>query len=182
MTGDNYERDPFESSRQRVTRAARYMVVYPVIYVVLTMPLAAGRVSAMVGRNPSLVYYCVAGALMSSCGVIDVILYISTRKALVKSSVGVKGSQPGELSEMNRSNPRSEMGQCINVVQQVRMDILTQKEEEDGGRGGIVVSKSVVSIAEDRDSRSQERIEFERPVSQKGLVGGNQESKSSWLL
>ncbi|KAH8669477.1 G protein-coupled glucose receptor regulating Gpa2-domain-containing protein, partial [Tricladium varicosporioides] len=75
--------DPFLASRQKILRTARYMVVYPFAYVALTLPLAAGRVSAMARKTPPMVFYCVAGTLMASCGVIDVALYIYTRKALV---------------------------------------------------------------------------------------------------
>ena len=49
----------------------------------LTLPLAAGRLAAMTGNTLSLSYYCVAGSMMASCGFVDVILYVTTRKALV---------------------------------------------------------------------------------------------------
>lgn len=58
-------------------------VAYPAIYVALTIPLAAGRLAAMTGTTLSLVYYCAAGSMMASCGFVDVILYVTTRKALV---------------------------------------------------------------------------------------------------
>ncbi len=73
-------------------KTARYMVVYPIAYIALTLPLAAGRVSSMAGRVPSTSYFPVAGALMASCGFVDVMLYIYTRKALIQSTVVMKGS------------------------------------------------------------------------------------------
>ncbi|KAH9203188.1 G protein-coupled glucose receptor regulating Gpa2-domain-containing protein, partial [Leptodontidium sp. 2 PMI_412] len=71
---------------QRILRTARYMVVYPFAYMFLTLPLATGRISSMAGKRPPLVFFPIAGTLMASCGIIDVILYLTTRKALVRSS------------------------------------------------------------------------------------------------
>jgi hypothetical protein len=84
--------DPFAKSRKRILKTARYMVVYPIAYIALTLPLAAGRVAAMAGHEPALSYFPVAGTLMSSCGFVDVLLYIYTRKALIQSTVERKGS------------------------------------------------------------------------------------------
>jgi hypothetical protein len=86
--------DPFAVSRQKILRTARYMIVYPIAYILLTLPLAAGRVASMTGRQPPLMYYCVAGAMMASCGFVDVALYIYTRKALVRSNVGHRRLMP----------------------------------------------------------------------------------------
>lgn len=48
-----------------VQRAGRYMVLYPVIYTICTLPLAAGRMAAMTGINVSYAYYCLAGATIT---------------------------------------------------------------------------------------------------------------------
>lgn len=82
--------DPFTASRNRLLRTARYMVVYPFAYVALSLPLAAGRVSTMAGRSPPLAYYCVAGTLMATCGLADVLLYLTTRRAIIRSEVGIR--------------------------------------------------------------------------------------------
>ncbi len=99
--------DPFAKSRQRIMKTARYMVVYPIAYIALTLPLAAGRVSSMAGRVPSIMYFPVAGALMASCGFVDVMLYIYTRKALIQSMVVMKDSAARRSS---RSHPNAGAG------------------------------------------------------------------------
>ncbi len=66
-------------------RAAQYMIIYPMVYVVCTLPLAAGRMAAMTGRNIPYAYYCIAGAMITSCGWLDVILYAVTRRVLIFS-------------------------------------------------------------------------------------------------
>lgn len=150
----------FAVSRQRIMRTARYMVVYPFAYVILTLPLAAGRVSSMAGRRPPLVYFCIAGAMMASCGFIDVILYIYTRKALVRSNVGIKNPtspsadtplSPFPLSNALRSeawnqdwNAAEEGTSSHRPSEDTRSISTNQKETMEGGQ--IIVSRSVTRI------------------------------------
>ena len=68
-----------------INRAARYMIIYPTIYVLCTLPLAAGRMAAMTGHLIPYWFYCVAGAAITSCGWLDVLLYAFTRCVLVFS-------------------------------------------------------------------------------------------------
>lgn len=61
------------------------MAVYPAVYVVCTLPLASARMAAMAGRDVSLTHLVVAGAMITSNGWLDVILYALTRKILIFS-------------------------------------------------------------------------------------------------
>lgn len=71
---------------QRLRRVVGYMVLYPIAYIVLSLPLAAGRMAIMNGHTPSLAYFCVAGAVMTSSGLVDVFLYTLTRRNLLVDS------------------------------------------------------------------------------------------------
>jgi len=68
-------------------QSARYhhpaFLVYPIIYLICILPLAIGRVATMAGREPPLGYFCFAGALISSNGWLDVILFTTTRRSIV---------------------------------------------------------------------------------------------------
>lgn len=66
-------------------RAARYMIIYPAVYVACTLPLAGGRMAAMTGIQIPFWYYCLAGAAITSCGWLDVLLYTFTRRAFIFS-------------------------------------------------------------------------------------------------
>lgn len=66
-----------------LSRATRYMIIYPVAYVLLTLPRAGGRMAAMTGVKIPFAYYCAAGAAITSCGWVDVTLYVLTRRVLV---------------------------------------------------------------------------------------------------
>ncbi|EEA24933.1 hypothetical protein TMatcc_008036 [Talaromyces marneffei ATCC 18224] len=70
-------------SLKRLRRVVSYMVIYPVAYVVLSLPLAAGRMMTAQGKTPSTTYFCVAGAMMTSSGFVDVLLYTLTRRNLI---------------------------------------------------------------------------------------------------
>lgn len=69
----------------KVDRAARLMILYPLVYILLTLPLSAGRMWSMAHHGASLpnAYQCIAGALLSSSGWVDAALYTLTRKTLL---------------------------------------------------------------------------------------------------
>lgn len=73
-------------SLRRLRRVIGYMVIYPIAYIVLSLPLAAGRMATAQGNTPSIAYFCVAGALITSSGLVDVLLYTLTRRNLIIES------------------------------------------------------------------------------------------------
>jgi hypothetical protein len=60
-------------------------LLYPLIYVLCTAPLAAGRIASMADNRVSLGYFCFAGAMIASAGWLDVVLYSWTRRGIVFS-------------------------------------------------------------------------------------------------
>ncbi|KAF1811033.1 hypothetical protein P152DRAFT_74646 [Eremomyces bilateralis CBS 781.70] len=73
------------ASLKHASSAAKLMVVYPIVYVVCTLPLASARVAAMAGHRLSIVHLCVAGAMITSNGWLDVLLYTMTRRIMIFS-------------------------------------------------------------------------------------------------
>ncbi|PLB54196.1 hypothetical protein P170DRAFT_442327 [Aspergillus steynii IBT 23096] len=73
-------------SLKRLRRVIGYMVIYPIAYIVLSLPLAAGRMATAQGQTPSVAFFCVAGALITSSGLVDVLLYTLTRRNLILES------------------------------------------------------------------------------------------------
>lgn len=71
---------PPNSSNARTVKALNRitmnMVLYPFAYVLLTLPLSAGRMWSMSrnGQNPSDLFLVIAGSLMTSCGWVDSLL------------------------------------------------------------------------------------------------------------
>ncbi|KAH7027236.1 G protein-coupled glucose receptor regulating Gpa2-domain-containing protein [Microdochium trichocladiopsis] len=58
-------------------------LVYPIIYVICTAPLAFGRIATMAGANVSVEYFCLAGSLIASNGWLDVVLFSTTRNSII---------------------------------------------------------------------------------------------------
>ncbi|KAF2220181.1 G protein-coupled glucose receptor regulating Gpa2-domain-containing protein [Elsinoe ampelina] len=84
----NYYSAPGSAGRAKA--AARAIIPYPIIYVVCTCPLAAMRISSMADNVPSYVQLCVAAAMITSNGWLDVLLYSLTRRALIFGSEPLK--------------------------------------------------------------------------------------------
>lgn len=72
-----------QESLQRLNRVVIYMVVYPLVYLILSLPLAAGRMATARGYPPSKTYFGVAGSLMALSGFFDVTVYTLTRRHLL---------------------------------------------------------------------------------------------------
>ncbi|KAI3544585.1 integral membrane protein [Colletotrichum abscissum] len=58
-------------------------LIYPIIYILCTAPLALGRVITMAGKSVSLDYFCLAGAMIASNGWLDVLLFSTTRHVII---------------------------------------------------------------------------------------------------
>ena len=84
--GQTHSMQSNDSDPADLRRAMKYMIIYPIAYVICTLPLAGGRMAAMTGIKIGLSYYCLAGAAITSCGWIDVLLYTMTRRVLVFSN------------------------------------------------------------------------------------------------
>ncbi|OBS24248.1 hypothetical protein FPOA_04794 [Fusarium poae] len=61
-------------------------LIYPVIYVLCTLPLAAGRIATMAGANVPNGYFCFAGAMIASNGSFDCLLFGTTRNTIIFAS------------------------------------------------------------------------------------------------
>lgn len=56
---------------------------YPIIYLVLTLPLAVGRILTMTNVDVSIHYFCASGALIAANGLFDVLMWGFTRRDVV---------------------------------------------------------------------------------------------------
>ncbi|KAF4981072.1 hypothetical protein FZEAL_3048 [Fusarium zealandicum] len=73
------------NSRVRLSHNPAFLV-YPLIYVMCTLPLAVGRIATMAGAHVPMGYYCFAGTLIASNGSFDCLLFGTTRHAIVFGS------------------------------------------------------------------------------------------------
>ncbi|KAJ5645919.1 hypothetical protein N7490_002291 [Penicillium lividum] len=72
-----------QESLHRLNRVVVYMVIYPLVYLCMSLPLAAGRMASARGDTPSKTFFGVAGCLMALSGLMDVAVYTLTRRHLL---------------------------------------------------------------------------------------------------
>ncbi|KAI1341740.1 G protein-coupled glucose receptor regulating Gpa2-domain-containing protein [Xylariaceae sp. FL0016] len=80
------------ASIEALNKAARAMLAYALVYTIVTLPLAAGRMASMSGHGLSDNYYLFAGALFTSAGWVDTLLYAFTRRALLFNELNGDGA------------------------------------------------------------------------------------------
>lgn len=80
---------PNVQTLRTVNRIAKLMTLYPCVYVLLTLPLSAGRMWSYAhgGRAYGNAYACVAGGMLTSCGWVDTLLYTLTRRQLLRDTM-----------------------------------------------------------------------------------------------
>jgi hypothetical protein len=82
----NFYKGPDQIKQAR--SAMKLMVVYPIIYVICTLPLATLRMISMTSKLQHPIpygWFCFAGAMITSNGWLDVLLYSMTRRILLFS-------------------------------------------------------------------------------------------------
>lgn len=95
-----------QKSIDAVNRITTLMMLYPLMYVVLTLPLSAARMWSMArhGESPSNVTDCVTGALLASCGWVDCLLYTLTREKLLQQTMGTGKHSTGAGTGQSQSH------------------------------------------------------------------------------
>lgn len=86
------------------------MFLYPLVYVLLTLPIASGRMYSMAHPKEKLpvVFYIVVGSIFTSCGWVDSILYAATRQVLVRSDIeSLRTYRDGRSTRNIHTSPES---------------------------------------------------------------------------
>ena len=81
---------PNKASIEAVNHITKLMMLYPLVYVLLTLPLSSARMWSMAHEDRVLseTTQCIVGALLASCGWVDCLLYSFTRKRLLRETMG----------------------------------------------------------------------------------------------
>jgi hypothetical protein len=102
---------------KRVKSISNLMVVYPLVYV----PLASARMASMSGNPPSLARLCLSGAMITSNGWLDVLLYTVTRRIMIFSDEPPPDNNGFEtFSTFWTAPPRRFGGECTVSALNVR--------------------------------------------------------------
>ncbi|KAK3688354.1 G protein-coupled glucose receptor regulating Gpa2-domain-containing protein [Podospora appendiculata] len=136
------------SSTARAAKAnsgGQHMIflLYPVIYVVCTAPLAIMRICTMAEVAVPVTWYCTAGALIASNGWLDVLLWGLSRKTLLfNSDVGSEATGLETFSFM-RTPPGRRYGNIVYVegAAGCRGTARARQSVGGGGDGSTVVCR-----------------------------------------
>ncbi|KAI2621145.1 G protein-coupled glucose receptor regulating Gpa2-domain-containing protein [Hypoxylon sp. NC1633] len=90
-------------------KARTVMLAYAIIYTILSLPMAVGRMASMSNNQLSDEYYLCAGALFTCTGWVDTILYAFTRRALLFDEPILCESRP-EADAGNDDPPGKDAG------------------------------------------------------------------------
>ena len=100
--------NPSAATAKKVNRVALLMMLYPCCYILLTLPLSVGRMWSMAhGRSTSIMFSCIAGSLMTSCGWVDCLLYTLTRRRLLQDTMPPGSGQGSALHHSPRQGSDS---------------------------------------------------------------------------
>ncbi|KAL8367076.1 hypothetical protein RB595_007669 [Gaeumannomyces hyphopodioides] len=89
---------------------------YPVIFVVLTSPLAIGRIMTMASVDVPIAYFCASGALIAANGLLDVLMWGFTRRDVVfGDAIEVAGALGLETFSFMRTPQDRKYGNMIWV-------------------------------------------------------------------
>lgn len=72
-----------QRAADRAKAVAKMVMAYPVVYCVCTLPLVSARLTSMTGGSVGYTYLCIAGAMVTSNGWLDVLLYTITRSSYI---------------------------------------------------------------------------------------------------
>ncbi|KAF1983827.1 hypothetical protein K402DRAFT_156752 [Aulographum hederae CBS 113979] len=81
---------------KQARRAMNLMAVYPAVYVACTIPLASARMASMNHQGVSELTLVIAGALITSNGWLDVLLYVCTRRIMLFSDDTLEEGKDGK--------------------------------------------------------------------------------------
>ncbi|KAI1386805.1 G protein-coupled glucose receptor regulating Gpa2-domain-containing protein [Hypoxylon trugodes] len=138
-------------SVETLRRARTAMLAYAIVYTLLSLPLAAGRMASMSNNQLSDEYYLFAGALFTCSGWVDTILYTITRRALLFDELNVYGRRPDP--NMGNGNLRAK---DAGFQRQSSTDSILAGNGF-GSIGGIKMERTVKIEMDDLESSNGER-------------------------
>ncbi|OAL56552.1 hypothetical protein IQ07DRAFT_496666 [Pyrenochaeta sp. DS3sAY3a] len=166
----------------KLTRATKFMVMYPAVYVILTLPIAVGRMVAMTGTRMPDVFFCIAGSLLTSCGWIDAVLYALTRRILVSgdlstgqynrthntvTAITTNAARPGDadvfgLQSINGKEPNGSTARTVTIVG--GSNRLSRIVDHRRGRSYTMRSRHEDTLREDSPTRTGSQDSIIKPV------------------
>ncbi|KAJ1303612.1 hypothetical protein OPQ81_011796 [Rhizoctonia solani] len=132
---------------------SKRLMLYPLVYSIVTIPVAVCRIGTLAGWKPPFGLYIFAGITFSSSGITNVVLFIATRHSLLKRSVSVQprvrvtthqvtvledshGVQTIHLNNLTISSPNNDHG-SEKVISEDEASVRSAKYAPSSGSIGV---------------------------------------------
>jgi hypothetical protein len=174
-------RSIMNNDTSKLTRATKFMVLYPIAYLALTFPIAVGRMAVMGGKTLPDSFFMVAGALLTSCGWVDALLYALTRRVLVNNELSTghrtvnatltNAARPGDaqnygLSSMPSKEAVASTARTVTIVG--GSNRISRLVDTRRGRSTLR-SKQHASMTENSPTRTGSQDSFIKPQRPDGI-------------
>ncbi|KAJ6139877.1 hypothetical protein N7471_006363 [Penicillium samsonianum] len=125
-------------SLKRLRRVVGYMTIYPIVYIILSLPLAAGRMATADGDAPNIIFFCCSGAIITSSGLVDVVLYTLTRRNLIIDSEPSQDHSYNKFSSVKGKRGENNLTTITADPTRKMGGTFTDENERDGSTDNIV--------------------------------------------
>lgn len=148
-----------KSTVEAVNRITKLMMLYPMVYVVLTLPLSSTRMWSMAhgGQTTSDITACTVGALLASCGWVDCLLYTLTRKRLLQETMGGSGRSAHSVTD-----PDSGMKGMNSILATTTFTV--RNESLDGGSPHKGTRRFSEHMDDDNRPAKERSVVTEQPI------------------
>ncbi|CAE6442466.1 unnamed protein product [Rhizoctonia solani] len=131
---------------------SKRLMLYPLVYSIVTIPVAVCRIGTLAGWKPPFGLYIFAGITFSSSGITNVMLFVATRHSLLRKSVAI---QP----RIRVTTHQVTVLEDVHGIQAIHLNNLTIASPTDDVASEKVISEdggSVMSTKYAASSRSTE--------------------------
>ncbi|OJD14781.1 hypothetical protein AJ78_04903 [Emergomyces pasteurianus Ep9510] len=103
--------------RPKFNRVLKIMIIYPIAYVIISLPIAAGRMSMMSGHSPAMSYIYASGCILMCSGWVDSILYFLTRRRVLEADLPTEvGSDSTQKCDVGYHSSPTTGGGLIRAI------------------------------------------------------------------
>ncbi|KAK2846336.1 hypothetical protein FQN49_005825 [Arthroderma sp. PD_2] len=110
-----------QQSQEKLSRlrsVVRLMILYPIAYIFLSLPIAASRMATAAGTKPSFTYYIISAVIMSASGLVHTVIYAVTRRSLILNSESTTKKGYGGSTNQGGANSQKDIENtaCTTLV------------------------------------------------------------------
>ncbi|CAE6534489.1 unnamed protein product [Rhizoctonia solani] len=131
---------------------SKRLMLYPLVYSIVTVPVAVCRIGTLAGWKPPFGLYIFAGITFSSSGITNVLLFIATRHSLLRKTVSI---QP----HIRVTTHQVTVLEDAHGIQAIHLNNLTITNPNDDHASDKVISEDGASVVSGKYASSSKSTE-----------------------